>query len=92
MPLAGTAPLLQQELYAAIFAGLQQEFDASIAPSGAYVPMAVEQQQKLATAISQMALPLIQHIITNALVAPGIAVQTVPLEGTGSTIAPGTII
>lgn len=90
MPLTNSDSLLQVELQAAIFAGLQAEFAADLAPSGVYSATASAQQMKLATAISKMALALITHIVANAVVAPGIATAGSPTNQV--TVSPGVLL
>jgi hypothetical protein len=94
MPLSPTAPQLQQELQAAIFSGLQAQFQSDAAQ--AYPPYPAEVTvyfNKLATAISQIAAPLVTHLVANIMVNPGQAVVVAGIEGpeAGSTISPGTI-
>ena len=75
-----------------IEAGLAKNFP-EVAATGEYGGVSKEMWSKIADAISDIAMDIVDEIQTNAEVTPGIAVATAggPAAQTGATIAPGKI-
>lgn len=93
MPLIG--PLLKTKMQATIFAALQKEFQSDIAKGGQYAADATAMHKKMAAAISEIALDIVDEITSNAMVMPGQSVVGVgggiPGPVTANTVSPGQI-
>ncbi len=76
-----------------IYNGLKREFSQYTSPREGFPPIADEVWMKLADAISDVAIDLVEEIHTNAEVIPGILVDTTgtPAHHTGKTVSPGKI-
>jgi hypothetical protein len=92
MPLIG--PEMKSKFQKTIKDGLKREFSAVSATKG-YSAVAEAQWEKLANAISDIALDIVMEITTNAQVLPGIPIAGVgggvPGPVSGATTAPGKI-
>ena len=95
MPLV--APEMKAKFQDRIHAGLTRVFSADVAAGKGYPPIADPFWNKLADAISDIAMDIVNEIHENAQVVPGQAVL-IPLTGapstpsSGTTISPGKII
>ena len=94
MPLVASA--MKKKFKATIKDGLKREFGSAAGKGTDYPPIAEEQWDKLANAISDIAADIVSEITTNALVMPGqmvvgtfVGVGSGPTQGT--TISPGNI-
>jgi len=75
--------------------GLRRVFSADVSAGTGYEPIADAQWAKMADAISDLAIDLVNEIQQNAEVLPGIQVTTTDSNGdsgTGATISPGKIL
>lgn len=92
MPMNGAA--LKDKLKNTIYNGLKSQFSGSASEGKDYPKIADEQWQKMAEAISGIAIDIISEIQTNAMVVPGIPVATAgsPAAQTGATTGPGSIM
>jgi len=95
MPLV--APAIKSKFKDTIYAGLKREFTAAVSQGQNYPPIADEFWLKLANAISDIAMDLVDEIHSNAMVVPGQAVMipaTSPpgAPSAGQTVAPGKIL
>lgn len=79
-----------------IFQSLKREFSPDYSKGEGYSPVAEEMLLKLANAISDIAMDLVDEIQQNAQVVPGQTVVGtgggVPGPMTGSTVSPGKIL
>ncbi len=73
-----------------IFQSLKREFQSEISKGTGFQPEAEKMLLKIASAVSDIAMDIVQELQTNAQVAPGQAVVT--SMGPGSTVSPGRII
>lgn len=93
MPLV--APAIQAKFKDRIFKGLKKNFSAATSKGDGYSSVSEEFLEKLADAISGIAIDLVEEITTNASVLPGQAVVGVgggvPGPVSGATTAPGMI-
>ena len=92
MPLVPTA--IKAKFKDRIFQGLKREFSPEASKAGGYQPLAEDMLLRLANAISDIAIDLVEEIKTNAQVVPGQAVAGSSPSGpvVGATSAPGKII
>ena len=92
MPMNGYA--LKTKLKQTIYEGLKAEFSESASKGDNYLAEADKQWQKMAEALSGIAVDIISEIQTNASVLPGIPVATAgsPAAQTGVTTSPGSIL
>ncbi len=90
MPLV--APAMKAKFKKSIEAGLAKNFP-EVAGTAEYGGVSKEMWTKIADAISDIAMDIVEEITTNAEVVAGIAVATTggPAAQTGATIAPGKI-
>lgn len=84
MPLVPS--VMKKQMEAAIFAGLTREFKEEIAQN----PEATKGHKKLASAISDIAMVIIEQFLSSAEVAPGIATAGSPASQT--SVSPGKIM
>lgn len=93
MPLIGSA--IKSKFKQSIYNGLKREFGAAAAKGDGYDSTADEFWQKLAEAVSDIALDMVEEITTNAMVMPGQTIVGVgggvPGPVNGSTVSPGQI-
>ena len=80
---------LKSKLKERIYNGLKAEFGSSAAEGEAYSPIADAQWNKMATAISGIAMDIVLEITSNAMVNPGIPTAGSPVSQV--TVGPGTI-
>lgn len=92
--MALVAPSIKAKFKDTIYSGLKREFSAAIARGENYPPIADEFWLKLANAISDIAMDIVDEIHSNAQVVPGQQVATTgsPSAHTGTTVSPGKII
>lgn len=92
MPLVGSA--LRAKFKDTIFSGLKRELHPVLGQGENYVPEADKFLEKIANAIADIAVDLVDEIHNNAQVAPGIQVTTAgsPNAHSGATVAPGKIL
>jgi hypothetical protein len=92
MPLIG--PAIKSKFKDTIYSGLKREFSAAAGKGDQYSGVADEFWLKLASAISDIAMDLVDEMHQNAMVSPGIPVATAgsPVAQTGATTAPGKIL
>lgn len=92
MPLVG--PAIKSKFQTTIHNGLKREFSAAAAKGQNYPPIADEFWTKLANAISDIAMDIVEEIQSNAQVVPGqqVTTQGSPTNHTGSTVSPGKIL
>jgi hypothetical protein len=88
---------MKARFQATIAAGLRRVYAQEVAQGKGYPPIAEEQWAKLADAISDIAIDIVNEIQQNAQVVPGQAVliPTTSVPGTpspGATVTPGKII
>jgi len=90
MPLIANA--MKAKFKKSIEDGLARNFQ-QVSSTAEYGGVSKEMWSKIADAISDIALDIVEEITTNAQVVPGIAVATTggPAAQTGATIAPGSI-
>lgn len=84
MPMQPAA--LKAKMKATIYNGLKAQFSSAAGKGKEYMPISDAQWEKLAEAISGIALDIVMEITTNAQVNPGI-----PTPVGGPTVAPGKI-
>jgi len=72
-----------------IFSGLQRVFQAEVDAAPGYAPIAAASWEKIADAVSDIAMDIVSEMQTNAEVTPGQAV-TGTFIGTGSGPVTGT--
>jgi len=93
MPMQPSA--LKSKIKQTIYNGLKSQFGSSTAKGDKYTPIADENWEKLAEAISGIAMDIITEIVQNAQVMPGIQIVGVgggvPGPVQGSTVSPGKI-
>ncbi len=93
MPLIG--PAIKSKFKQSIYNGLKREFNSAASKGEGYGGVADEFWQKLAEAISDIALDMVEEITTNAMVMPGQTIVGVgggiPGPVNGSTVSPGQI-
>lgn len=65
---------MKARLQSRIAAGLQRVFEAEISQGSGYTPIAQDQWNRLADAISDIAIDIVNEIQQNAQVLPGISV------------------
>lgn len=86
---------MQSKFYDTIYSNLKSEFGSSAQKGQDYQPIADEFWQKLATALSKIAVDIVNEIQQNAMVLPGQQVVGVgggvPGPVSGSTVSPGMI-
>jgi hypothetical protein len=92
--MALVAPAIKSKFKDTIYAGLKREFTAAVNQGQGYPPVADEFWLKLADAISDIAMDLVDEMHNNAQVQPGQAVVTAgsPAAHTGTTVSPGKIL
>jgi hypothetical protein len=94
MPLVGVA--IKSKFKDTIYSGLKREFSAAVSQGQGYPPVADEFWLKLASAISDIAMDLVDEMHSNAQVLPGQQVVGVgggiPGPVTGATVSPGKIL
>jgi len=92
MPLV--APEMKAKFQSRIHAGLTRVFGSDVSAGQGYPPIADPFWAKLADAISDIAMDVVDEIQQNAQVVPGQQVLTngSPTTHTGNTISPGKII
>lgn len=85
---------LQSKIKTTIYEGLKAQFNDSASKGDGYTQEADQQWQKMAEAISYIALDIVAEIQSNAMVVPGIPVATAgsPVAQTGATTGPGRIL
>jgi tRNA A37 threonylcarbamoyltransferase TsaD len=81
---------LKSKMKETIYNGLKAQFGSSASKGKNYNPVADEQWQKLAEAISGIAADIIMEIVQNAQVLPGIPTAGSPAAQT--SVAPGKIM
>lgn len=81
---------LKSKMKERIYNGLKAQFSSSAAEGTNYSPVADAQWQKMAEAISGVAMDIIEEITKNGQVAPGIPTAGGPTNQ--ATVAPGKII
>lgn len=81
---------LKSKIKERIYNGLKKEFGSSAGTADAYTSVADAQWQKVAEALSGIAMDIIDEITTNGQVAPGIPTAGGPTSQV--TVAPGKII
>jgi hypothetical protein len=81
---------MKKKMEAALIAAFSREFKDEIAQS----PTAAASHRKLAAAISDIAMTIVEELLTSAEIAPGIPVATAgsPAAQSGSTVGPGKIV
>ncbi len=87
MPMQPAA--LKSKMKETIYNGLKAQFGGSAAQGQQYSPVADEQWQKMAEAISGIAADIVMEIVSNAQVMPGIPTAGGPTNQ--ATVAPGKI-
>jgi hypothetical protein len=87
MPMVPSA--LKAKIKATIQDGLKAQFSGETGKADAYDSVAAAMHEKLAEAISGIALDIVMEITTNAMVNPGIPTAGGPVSQV--TVAPGTI-
>lgn len=90
MPLVGAS--MKAKFKKTIEAGLAKNFP-EVSGTAEYGGVSKEMWSKIADAVSDIAMDIVEEITTNAQVVPGIPVATTggPAAQTGATIAPGSI-
>jgi hypothetical protein len=88
MPLEANA--MKAKFKDRIYQGLKREFQSEISKGKDFQPDAEKMLLKIASAVSDIAMDIVQELQTNAQVAPGQAVVT--SMGPGSTVSPGKIL
>jgi tRNA A37 threonylcarbamoyltransferase TsaD len=91
MPLQG--PSIKAKFKDTIYSGLKREFMQAVSQGQGYPPIADEFWLKLANAISDIAIDMVDEIQSNAQVVPGQQVVTNggPSSQVGATVSPGKI-
>ena len=87
MPMQPAA--LKAKMKMTIYNGLKAQFGGAAGQGQQYAPIADEQWQKMAEAISGIAADIVMEIVTNAQVLPGIPTAGSPAAQV--TVAPGKI-
>lgn len=87
MPMQPAA--LKSKMKETIYNGLKAQFGGAAGQGEQYSPIADEQWQKMAEAISGIAADIVMEIVSNAQVMPGIPTAGGPTNQ--STVAPGKI-
>ena len=94
MPLVPSA--MKAKFQKRIHDGLKREFGSAISKGASYPPVADEFWTKLANAISDIAMDVVDEMTQNAQVLPGQAVVGagggVPGPMSGTTVSPGKIL
>ena len=95
MPLI--APNIKTKFKDTIYNGLKREFSAEVSKGKDYLPIADEMWHKLADAISDIAMDIVEEIHSNAQVIPGqsVSIPSTGAPGTpsaGSVVSPGKIV
>jgi hypothetical protein len=94
MPLVGAA--IKSKFKDTIYNGLKREFTASASKGEGYAGIADEFWLKLANAVSDIAMDLVDEMHSNAQVVPGQQVVgvggAIPGPMTGATVSPGKIL
>jgi hypothetical protein len=92
MPLVG--PEMKAKFQSRIHAGLSRVFSPDVGQGTNYPPIADPMWAKLADAISDIAMDIVDEIQQNAQVVPGQQVITNggPTTQAGQTVSPGKII
>lgn len=80
---------LKAKMKMTIYNGLKAQFSSATGKGQAYTPIADENWEKLAEAISGIALDIVMEILMNAEVTAGIPTAGSPAAQT--TVAPGKI-
>lgn len=80
---------LKSKMKETIYNGLKAQFSSSAGQGQDYTSVADQQWEKMATAISGIAVDIIMEITMNATVTPGIPTAGSPVAQT--TVAPGKI-
>lgn len=81
---------LKKTMEARLIAALTREMESELSAN----PAAAASHRKLAAAISDIALDIIDCLLSDAQIAPGIPVATVggPTAQSGTTTAPGKLV
>lgn len=87
MPMQPAA--LKSKMKETIYNGLKAQFGSAASTGQQYSPIADEQWQKMAEAISGIAADIVMEIVSNASVLPGIPTAGGPTNQV--TVAPGKI-
>ena len=92
MPLEANA--MKAKFKDRIYQGLKREFKSEMSQGKDYQPLAEQMLLKIASAVSDIAMDIVQEIQTNAQVMPGQSVVTAggPSNQAGSTVSPGKIL
>jgi hypothetical protein len=92
--MALVGPEMKAKLESRIHEGLKRVFSSEVSGGTGYSAVADAQWAKMADAISDIALDIVNEIQQNAEVVPGIAVATTGSASAqaGATVAPGKII
>lgn len=92
MPLSGSS--IKSKFKKTIYNGLKREFNAAASKGQNFPPIADDFWLKLADAISDIAMDMVDEIHQNAQVSPGQQVATTgsPTNHTGATVSPGKIL
>ena len=80
---------LKSKMKETIYNGLKAQFGSAAGTGEAYSPIADEQWNKMAEAISGIAMDIVMEITQNATVLPGIPTAGSPVAQV--TVAPGKI-
>jgi hypothetical protein len=81
MPLSGTG--LKAKMSTSIKAGLARNF-GDVSSTAGYAGISAQQWEKIADAVSDIALDIVTAITTEALVNPGIPTPSGPTTGPGT--------
>jgi hypothetical protein len=81
---------LKSKMKETIYNGLKAQFGSAAGQGSSYTPIADEHWQKMAEAISGIAMDIIMEITQNAQVTPGIPTAGSPVSQV--SVAPGKII
>lgn len=81
---------LKSKMKERIYNGLKEQFGGAASQGEGYTPIADEQWQKVAEAISGIAIDIVMEITQNAQVTPGIATAGGPTNQI--TVTPGKIV
>lgn len=92
MPLVG--PEMKAKFQSTIHSGLKRVFSSASAGGTGYDPISDAQWAKMADAISDIAVDIVNEIQQNAQVVPGQQVVTngSPSTQAGQTVSPGKIV
>jgi hypothetical protein len=80
---------LKSKIKATVYNGLKSQFSSSAGQGNAYTPVSDAQWNKMAEAISGIAMDIVAEIQSNAMVLPGIPTAGGPTNQ--ATVAPGKI-